>query len=145
MPTKSIATLFLILLTLAACSRSSSSEEALRGRVEEMKIAVEGKDASGFMKHVAPTFKGMSDETGEIDREALRRLVTGTLFVYPKIKVATTVREVKVNGETADMLIEAIATAGENVLPDQARHFSFDAQWVRTGQTWQLTRARWGK
>ncbi len=134
----------LLALAIAACSRSST-EEALRGRVEEMKIAVEGKDASGFMKHVAPTFKGASDETGEIDREALRRMVTGTLFVYPKIKFATTVREIKINGETADMLIEAIATAGENVLPDQARHFSFDAQWTRTGQTWQLTRARWGK
>jgi hypothetical protein len=141
---KHFATLFL-LIAIAACSRSSSNEEALRGRVEEMKIAIENKDASGFMKHVAPTFKGASDETGEMDREALRRLVTGTLFVYPKIKVATTVREIKVTDESAQMLIEAIATAGENVLPDQARHFSFDAQWSRTGQTWQLTRARWGK
>jgi hypothetical protein len=141
---KHFATLFLLIFT-AACSRSSSNEEALRGRVEEMKIAIENKDASGFMKHVAPTFKGASDETGEMDREALRRLVTGTLFVYPKIKVATTVREIKVTDESAQMLIEAIATAGENVLPDQARHFSFDAQWSRTGQTWQLTRAKWGK
>jgi hypothetical protein len=143
MPAKYLVIL-LFLLAIMGCSRSSS-EEALRGRVEEMKIAIEGKDAGGFMKHVAPTFKGASDETGEIDREALRRLVTGTLFVYPKIKVSTTVREVKINGETAEMLIEAITTAGENVLPDQARHFSFDTQWSRTGQTWQLTRARWGK
>jgi hypothetical protein len=144
MQAKRFVILFL-LVAMAACSRTSSNEEALRGRVEEMKLAVESKDASGFMKHVASNFKGASDETGEIDREALRRLVTGTLFVYPKIKVATTVRDIKVTDESAQMLIEAIATAGENVLPDQARHFSFDTHWTRTGQTWQLTRARWGK
>jgi hypothetical protein len=136
--------LLLAFAILAACSRPAS-EEALRGRIEEMKIAIEGKDASGFMKHVAPSFKGSSDETGEMDREALRRMVTGTLFVYPKIKVATTVRELKITDDSAESIVEAIATAGENVLPDQARHFSFKAQWTRSGQTWQLTRAQWSR
>jgi hypothetical protein len=138
------AFLLFALILLGACSRQAS-EEALRGRIEEMKIAIEGKDASGFMKHVAPSFKGTSDETGEMDREALRRMVTGTLFVYPKIKVATTVRELKITDDTAESIVEAIATAGENVLPDQARHFSFKAQWARSGQTWQLTRAQWSR
>ncbi len=142
MPLRQFLSLLFTLLILHGCARTPP-EQALRETVTAMQRAVEKRDASGFMKHVSPSFKGQSGESGDIDRDGVRRLLAGVLLAHPNVKVALTIVSLKIEGDHADSVIEAVAASGVGALPDHARRFTFTLRWARSGSDWLLTRAQW--
>lgn len=127
---------------LAACGKSPS-EQALRDTIKAMQTAVEKKDNGAFMQHVSAHVRVTSPDTGELDREGVRRTLTGVLLAYPTIHTGTTVRELTINGATAQTVVEVLTSGGAGALPDAARHFTFNLTWLHDGSHWKLSGATW--
>jgi hypothetical protein len=127
---------------LVACSKSPS-EQALRETIAQMQSAVEKKDTSGFMQHVSASVRVTSAETGELNRDGVRRTLTGLLLAYPTINTGATVRELAINGTSADTTVEVLSGGGASALPDAVRHFTFKLKWLHDGSKWMLVAATW--
>jgi ketosteroid isomerase-like protein len=132
-----------VMVAFASACSQTPPEQALRAAVAGMAQAVEARNASGVLQHLAANFRAQSAETGELDRDSAKRTLTGILLAYPNIKLGTTIRELKVEGNTARMLVEVVAGGGAGALPDNVRHFSFTLDWAKDGGDWKLTRAQW--
>jgi ketosteroid isomerase-like protein len=137
-----IVFLFGVLTLLAACSKTPS-EKALRDTIAAMQAAVEKKDASAFMQHVSENVRVTSPDTGELDRQGMRRTLSGILLAYPNINTGATIRELTINGSNAQTTVEVLSGGGAGALPDAVRHFSFNLSWAHDGSMWKLTRATW--
>jgi hypothetical protein len=131
-----------LLCALLACSRDDP-ERALRETVSTMQAAAEKRDASALLTHVSEQFVGESQDTGSMDRQAARQLLLAVFLRHPNINTGATVQSVAITGTRATAVINAVTTGGLTGLPNTARTWTFQTDWVRDGKAWKLSRARW--
>jgi ketosteroid isomerase-like protein len=123
----------------AACSRDTP-EAALRSTVASMEEAAKARDAAGVLKHLAEDFVR---DSGGMDKSEVRRVLLGVFLRNEKVTVAATVREVKIEGNTATAKINVIATGGAGLIPERADGWEFTTAWRRDGSDWKLYNAEW--
>jgi hypothetical protein len=133
------------LTVIAVGCGQSPNEKSLRDRITLMQRAVEQHDVSALMQSVSSGVQISSPDTGELDREGMRRFVSAVLLTYPKISVVSTIRELFVDGNTARTKVEVVAGAGTSGLPDAVRHVTLYLDWVHDGTQWKIVRARWDR
>jgi ketosteroid isomerase-like protein len=130
---------FAAALLLAACGRSDP-EQALRETVKQMQQAAQARDASGVLQHLAEDFVR---DSGGMDKAQARRLLLALFLRNEKVTVATTVRDVKIDGNTATARINVLATGGAGLIPERADGWEFVTTWRREGKAWKLFNAQW--
>ncbi len=126
-------------LSLVACSRSDPERE-LRAAIADMQAAVEAREMSRFLKHVADDF---ARQSGGFDRKEITRTLAGVFLSNQKINVVLTIREVKIAGKQATVVFNALATGGEGLLPERAQGWDFISEWRRDGSEWKVFSAEW--
>ncbi len=124
---------------LTACSRSDPEKE-LRSAVDKMQAAIEAKDASGFLEHVAEDF---TRESGSFDKKEARRMLAGVFLTNQSIKVVTTVRDIKIEGQRATAQITVLATGSSGLLPERGQSWAFTTNWRRESGRWRVFNAEW--
>jgi ketosteroid isomerase-like protein len=130
---------FATLGLLAACGRSDPEKE-LRAAVDKMQAAIQAKDASGFLEHLADDF---TRESGNFDKKEARRILAGVFLTNQNINVVATVREVKIDGQRATAQIGVLATGSSGLLPERGQSWVFTTNWRREGSQWRLFNAEW--
>jgi ketosteroid isomerase-like protein len=108
-----LSKLFCILVlaaSFAACSRSSD-EEQIRALIEAAEVAVEARDTSDVMEHIADDYR---DDMGN-DKDQLQTFLRGYLLMHPKIELIISIKEVKLetdNRAYADITVAMLGTKG---------------------------------
>lgn len=130
----------LVLLALAACSRSDPERE-LRDTIARMAAAVEARKPADLLDHVAEDF---SRESGVFGRNDIKRVLAGVLLRNEKIVVGAIVTEAKVDGTRATARVRVIATGGGGgLLPERGQTWDFSTHWRRDGGKWLVFNAEW--
>lgn len=124
---------------LAACSRSSP-EQQLRDTIAKMSDAVEARDASTLLAHVADDF---TRDSGGMDRQQLRSLMLGLFLRNQRIKVLSTISDLRVDGERATVKLAVLATGGAGLLPERGRAWNVTTTWRREKSEWKVFNAQW--
>ena len=124
---------------LSACDRASP-EQALRDTIAAMVQAVESRDAKALFDHVADDF---TRDSGGLDRRQMRALLLGLLLRNRNIRIVTTVREVRIEGNRGRARLHLLATGGAGLLPERGRLWDVSSAWRREGGDWKLYNAEW--
>lgn len=133
--------LMLAILAAAGCSRTSP-EEAIRANIKAAQQAVEERDASDAVEHVAEHFLG----NGRLTRQDLRRMLIGIFLRHQNINVVITRMDVNVNPHdpmSADMEGVVVATGAQNLLPQDGRIYKISGEWQDIDGEWMLVRLDW--
>jgi ketosteroid isomerase-like protein len=140
------ALLFAALALLAACSRSDPEKE-LRATLAAMEAAVQKRDASAFMAHVADDF---TRQGGGMDAKELRRTLAAVFISNANITLTATVRELAIEpgGKRATVQVAAAAAGGQGaLLPERAQGWDIRCAFRRQGNSasgkWQAFNCDW--
>lgn len=133
------ALLLLLLLVLAGCSRPAD-EQALRDTLAAMQAAVEQREASAVVEHVAENFAG----AGNMDRDALRRMLVVQFMRNQQVGVTLGPVTVRIEGERAEAEFRALLTGfDQGLLPVRADGYRIVTGWRVEDGRWVLERASW--
>ena len=102
--------------------------------------AVESRDARALLHHVADDF---TRDSGGFDRRQMRALLLGVFLRNQRIRVVTTVREVRIDGDRGRVRLNLLATGGAGLLPERGRLWDVSSAWRREGSDWKLYNAEW--
>ncbi len=142
--TRTLCTLGVILMTLAACGEPPSApEEELRAWVAAGVEAAENKERRSLVGMISASY---ADARGN-KRGDIENLLRVYFLRQNKIALLPNVEEITVYGDTAAKLVMTVGMAGTN---DGAFGFSADAyrfelELEKDGDDWQLLAARWGE
>jgi len=138
-PARAMSWIALLLLALAACSRSDP-ETALRGSVASLQAALEQRDAAAMQQHLADDFIG----NGGLDRDGARRLAALYLLRHRDIDIATGPLDVDMAAEHATVRFTAMLRGGSGrALPDAAQVYDVETGWRFDDGQWKLASGRW--
>jgi len=126
-------------LLLSACTRTPD-DVAIHQALTDMTKAVEARDNQAFLTHVSEQYR---DHEGR-DRRALRQLLLANFMQHPNILVLTSDTTLRLDGERAEMQLQARLTSGEQLLADR-RFGAYRVRllWQREGRTWRIFQAEW--
>jgi ketosteroid isomerase-like protein len=140
------ALLFAVLTLLGACARSDPEKE-LRATLVEMQAAVQKRDPSAFMAHVADDF---TRQAGGMDAKELRRTLAAVFIRNQSIDITATVRELAIEpgGKRATVQVTAAAAGGQGaLLPERAQGWDIRCAFRRQGNStsgkWQAFNCDW--
>ena len=134
-----LAQAVLFVTLLGACSRSDPEKE-LRAAVDAMQAAIQAKNTSGFLDHVADDF---TRESGNFDKKEARRILAGVFLTHQSINVVSTVRDIKIDGQRATAQITVLATGSSGLLPERGQSWTFSTHWRREAGAWRVFNAEW--
>ncbi len=149
MPLATGKQLRLLLIALAAMGLvgcgdpPAPPEQALRAWVAEGQRRAEEKDRSGLMEMIADEY---IDARGN-DRDAIEQLFRIYFLRANKIKLLTSIEDVRVFGDSAgeiDLKVGMAATH-DGVLGFSADTYNFELELIRDGDDWLLIAGRWGE
>lgn len=138
--------LVLLLAAGAACHRENEQEK-VKKVVTAVQAAIEEKNIRGATGYIS---KGYSDPQGN-NFEAVRSLLLGYFFRYPKISAYITHLDISVDGTTARASLKAILTSGKktgsvsDVVPVELGVYRFDVEFRKESGDWKITSARWSQ
>ena len=130
----SVLILFLI---LQGCSEQSD-ESILQQYIQETVDAINAKDRSAAMAHAAPGLQVWS-QGYQVKPEVLllyyfRRFHNVTAFTYDE--------EIVVNGNFADVSLQAVLIGSKNLLPQRMNIVEIKTRWEKT-DAWQAIHLSW--
>ncbi len=137
-----------LLGALSACKGMTSYEDQVRKVVYKARDAVEAKNVSHFMRHVATNY---TDDYGN-DYESLRALLFADFMRPGAIKVFIIGLDVEVSGMAARVEGKAVVVRGRDlsnvksigdVIPDEADAFEFSFIFTNNGSKWQVVGGNW--
>ncbi len=135
-----LVTVVLVAIALfAACSRSDPEKE-LRSTIAAMAQAIENHQVGDVLDPVADDF---TRESGAFGKQDARRLLAGAMLRNERIRLATTVTDVRIEGERAFVKLRVIATGGAGLLPERGQTWEFDTVWRREQGRWKVFNAEW--
>ena len=135
-----LVTVVLVAIALfAACSRSDPEKE-LRSTIAAMAQAIENHQVGDALDPVADDF---TRESGAFGKQDARRLLAGAMLRNERIRLATTVTDVRIEGERAFVKLRVIATGGAGLLPERGQTWEFDTVWRREQGRWKVFNAEW--
>jgi hypothetical protein len=142
--TRTLCTVSVALMALAACGEPSSEPEAeLRAWVADGVEAAESKERRNLVGMISESYAdGRGNERSDI--ENLLRLY---FLRQNNITLLPNIEETVVYGDTAAKIVMTVGMAGTNdgVLGFSADAYRFELELEKDGDDWQLIAARWGE
>ncbi|MCW8826032.1 MAG: hypothetical protein OQK78_06375 [Gammaproteobacteria bacterium] len=136
-----IVTLLLVLL-FAACSDAPPAEVAIARNIEAIQNAIEEKNRSDVMEHIAEDFT-----TGSyLNREELGKMLVLQFLAHNKITVTIVKSDIQLEpGHTdiANALLSVIVTGATRLIPNDGRIYQVSARWQQNNGEWMLNRLSW--
>ena len=133
------ALLPLLCAVAAACARTPP-EEALRGALDEVRSAIEARDARALEQLLAEDFVG----PGGLDRDGARRLAALHFMRHGDVGVLPGPLDIALQDEHARVRFSAVLSGGSGrLLPDSAEAWQVDTGWRLVDGDWRMTSAAW--
>lgn len=131
--------LLCLALAVPGCSRQPP-EQALRAAIDELRQAIESRDARSLDNRLADDFIGPDG----MDGEGAARTARLMFLRYRNVGVTLGPADVSINDRHATVRVEAMLTGGQGrVLPDAVRVYEVESGWRLDGDKWVLTSIRW--
>lgn len=131
----------LLLLLLVGCGPKGTDEEIIESHLRGMAVALEEKNARGFVDHLAEDFGAV---TLNLDRNGARLLLRREMMVRDNIRARLTGMGVEMRGEgRAVAEFRALLTGGSGLIPDEGRWYRVTTGWRRDGGDWKMISAQW--
>lgn len=137
----SCITLLLVALAGAGCGDPPPDDEVLINRhLSSLLQAAQNKDLDTFLSYLDEAFVG----NGQLRKVNIK----GMLFLHFRqnthLHVLMRVAEVKVEGDTANVVTQVI-TAGreENLIPERGRVLEITSRWAKRDGDWRIMEASW--
>ncbi len=121
------------------CSRSDPEKE-LRAAIDSIATNIEQQRVADALTHVSDDF---SRESGAFGKADARRLLAAAMLRNEKIRVVTTISDLRIDGERAFVKFRVVATGGAGLLPERGQTWEFDSAWRREGGQWRVYNAEW--
>ena len=135
---KAIFVMFLAAL-MSGCGEDTP-EDRLRQVMAQMEEAVEARRPSDFIEHVSDDFSG---ESGQLDRDNLRRYLASQMMGPDSISVVMGPAEIKLHGEDrATVKVTALVTGGR-FLPERGERLDIESGWRLEDGEWRCYAATW--
>lgn len=131
----------LMLLVLAGCAPRGDDEAQLRETMQQMRSAVDERDARGFMRHVAEDFS--AGDHG-MDRDGLGRFLRMQMLANQQIRHLVGPLDIDVDGDRATISFPLTLTGGaQRIIPERGGQYRMVTGWRRDGRQWQCYHAHW--
>ena len=132
--------LFFVLLGLALAGCGESADEKnIHSNMQAMRKAIQNHNKDGFMKHVAPGYRGQYHGS----RPVLERFVIEQLGNNKKIYIYMADTSIEINNGVARVIFYAGTAGGPDQVPERGQLFKVQTRWKQFSGDWQLTNARW--
>lgn len=132
--------MFLVLILLGACQRSSD-EERLSQALDTMEAAIESGETGEFMQFLAQDFTA---NDGEMDRMGMQRLIAVQALANAHIRMVRTGSDVQITGDRATIQIGVLLEGGSGRwLPERGSSFEITSGWRLRDGEWQCINAKW--
>ena len=129
-------------LALAACARPPD-EVRIRDAIKAMQTAAEARHADGVLDYIGDDFTG---QAGEVDREALARLLKIEFLRKDGISVALGPISVDIDGDRAIAKFEmTLGDRSQRWLPSGTETYAVVSGWRREGSQWICYNASWSQ
>lgn len=138
-----LAQLSVVLLTLVltACAPRGDDETQLRQAMQQMRDAVDERDARGFMRHVAEDFS--AGEHG-LDRDGLGRFLRMQMLANQQIRHIVGPLDIQMDGDRASISFPLTLTGGAaRIVPERGGQYRMVTGWRREGSQWHCYHAHW--
>jgi hypothetical protein len=142
--TRTLCTVCVVLMALAACSEPPSEpEEELRAFVAAGIEAAENKERRDLVDRISASYV---DARGN-KRDDIENLLRVYFLRQNKIGLLPNIEEITVYGDTAAKVVMTVGMAGTNdgVFGFSADAYRFELELEKDGADWQLIAARWGE
>ena len=123
---------------LAGCGEPDDASRIAQ-LLETMEAGIEDQRTGPVLAPLAEDFR--------TDEDLRRREKRGLLFYhfrrYPTISIVTSDQTIRVDGERADVTLNALLLGGRNLLPERGRRYTVSMRWQKLDGDWQLARIKW--
>lgn len=126
-------------LLMTGCSEPEDDAGQIARAMAAMQAGIEARRTGPVLEHLTEDFR-----TGEdLRQRELRAMMLYQFRRYPDIKVVTHNRDIRVQGDQADVTLDALLLAGRTALPERGRRYSVRMRWRKLDGEWYLSRIRW--
>ncbi|QFU76615.1 hypothetical protein EY643_13650 [Halioglobus maricola] len=140
-----LACLFL-LGSLAGCSEPVGPETQIRANIMAMESALSERSPGDFLEHLAESFTGGKQGSGDVTRDDAKRMLGVYFLRYRNVDILVSQVDVEI-----DAYEDALATSsamvalagGRGLIPDSARLYQVTGRWQNFDGDWKLTRLSW--
>lgn len=130
-----------MMLLVAGCGPRGDDETQLRETMQQMRSAVDERDARAFMRHVAEDFS--AGEHG-LDRDGLGRFLRMQMLANQQIRHIVGPLDIQLDGDRATIRFPLTLTGGtQRILPERGGQYRLTTGWRRDGKQWQCYHAQW--
>lgn len=131
---------------LSYCTEAPPTEEQIRVKTDNAKLAIENLNPDQLEDILAPDFE-ISADNKKYDLDLIQK--TMKLYAFKKQKINVTLGPLQIetdpyNTQLASMKTTALVTGGRGMLPEDGRIYNvktkwrlFDEQWLITNLTWE--------
>lgn len=128
----------LLLANLAGCAVEDDASRLNRA-LQELQTAIEERDAGAVIDHLTDDFQAQAD----IDARKLRAMMFYYFRQYRQITVFATGQRIRLDGEQADVTVNALLLGGEQLIPERGKRYQVEMRWLKQRGDWKLSRLRW--
>jgi len=126
-------------LLLAGCGEPEDDAGRIARAIAAMQAGIEDKRTGPVLEQLAEDFRAGED----LQRREIRGLMLYHFRRYPNIEVVTTNQDIRVQGDQADVTLNALLLGGQTLLPERGRRYSISMRWHKSHDNWYLSRIRW--
>jgi hypothetical protein len=139
--TRSLITVCLCLVFLAACKEELSVEQQIILTINEMETLAEAGERKKFMSHIAGEFNG---QLGRMSKAEFNRFMIMQWNENQKLHAQLGPISVRETGPgTASAEFGGLITGGRGLLPERGQMLQFETSWILDDGEWLMETATW--
>lgn len=127
-------------LWLTACSEENDADQISRA-ISAIEQGIEEKSSGSVLDYLAEDFR---TENG-MQRKQIQGLMFYQFRRYPRIELLITNQNIRVQGEQADVTLDALVMGGKTLIPERGNLYAISMRWHRDQGEWLLSRIKWRK
>jgi len=129
---------FCLALLPGGCSKPDDAAQ-IDQAIDAMQAGIEENDMDPVLDHLAEDFRSSDG----LQRREIRGLMFHYFRRYPSISVVTSKRAIRIQGQQAEVTLEALLLGGKGLLPERGRRYALSMRWQKTDDEWLLARIKW--
>ncbi len=129
----------LISIILSGCAEEKTDEAMIQLQIEHLQAAIEAHDRGKFMDVIDEQYRDQLDN----NQGSLQRMLMGFFLRYKDISVYVSATTINVQSIRADAQSQVVLTGGENIIPENARHYQVHSCWKKVSGEWLLSCLEW--
>lgn len=139
-----IILVLVLALTIIGCNKETEQDK-VKKVIMEIQTAAEQKDVNKIINNLSTAY---SDPQG-YNHEAIKGLLLGYFFRYPKVSVYLNSLEITVDDTSSRALFQAVLTSGKktgslkDIIPHSLGIYDFDVWFAKESGDWKITSAKW--